>query len=116
MIRCCGTGEVVSEVRVNEVGEKKVKVANFRIKSIEKLAPREGSEEKSIHTYSDVEVWDSAAENVIKNLKEGDEFIIIQGKKRTNSWTSKDKVTGEEKKNFKDVIRVEEFRIVKSSK
>lgn len=116
MIRCSGTGEVVSEIKINEVGEKKVKVANFRIKSTEKLPSKEAGEERHSFTYSDIELWDTAAENVQKNLSIGDEFIIVFGKKRTNSWPSKDKETGEEKRVYRDVIRVEEFRIIKASK
>jgi single-stranded DNA-binding protein len=115
MIRSWGDGEVVSEIRVNEVGEKKVKVASFRIKSAEKLPSKTEGEEKSVFTFRELEVWDSAAEYVQRNVEKGD-TIVFSGRDRTNSWASKDKETGEEKKNYKDVIRVEDFRVIKASK
>ncbi len=100
-----GTLRVGAEPEIRQVGE--TKVAKIVGVMVEKQG--KGETAKEVVNYYDLELWDSAAEFVEKNLAKGDTLIVNSCTPRLHTW--EDKTT--KQKRSKTVFRVNQFDIKK---
>jgi single stranded DNA-binding protein len=95
-----GTGNVVADAELKEIGEKKTKLAQFTVAVNRR---REGREPEV--SFFDVKAWSYAAENA-RGFKKGD-FVYVEGELKQERWEK------DGKKNSKVIIN--SFKCFKAS-
>jgi len=99
-------GRFVKDPVLTNVGENAVK-ASFTL-AVDEQVKSQG-EMKTVAQFLDFEIWDKAAELIVKHKKKGDEILILRAIARKDTW-EKD---GE--KRSKTYFRVNEFKLFLSS-
>lgn len=98
-----GTLRVAADPQVRPVGETKV------AKIVGVMSEKQGKTDKESVNFFDLELWDTAADFVEKNVVKGDTIVVNSCTPRQQSW--EDKETGQ--KRSKIVFRVNNFDIKK---
>lgn len=98
---------ISSELELKEVGT--THVVNFSGRYVEKTKnPETGVYDSKAHFFQ-FEIWDTAAEYLVKNSVKGDMLVLLSATPREHTWEK------EGKKFSRIVFRVNRFKIVKYS-
>lgn len=99
---CIFRGNLTRDIELRTTTNDNTPVCNFSI------AVREFRKGEQTTEFFDFEAWGSIAENLAKGGNKG-RCILVRGKAKNHSFTTKDKVTGQEIQRKGNRYRVEEF-------
>lgn len=105
MMKLIGIGRFVRDPELKQVGDTHVCEFSLAVNEYRKI----GGEKKKIASFFDFQIWDKAAELIVKYCKKGSE-IFIEATPRQDKWI--DKTT--EQNRSKVLFRIDNFKFIGS--
>lgn len=105
MLRVYGLVRIVSDLKVDVVGE--TKVCTFSVVMKERRKKRDTNEVLETPHFVQCTVWDKAVDVLVKHCKKGNR-LMIEGVLRQETWEDKET----KQKRQRHVVRISEFNLI----